>query len=169
MRERRGVGLKRKKERADFGSPGFFSKKQRRQKKESRTGEKLGEKGQNRGIKTKKKEGTKRDRTQGNFWSLNQQQILVLLPPFVFVLNGEDWAETQTKKKNWGNWTEKEKKKRELNPDEKPETGEKNRGKKKPRTSKKKPETEEEQEDNAGAYKGTEAELWLVIHHVSVS
>jgi hypothetical protein len=34
----------------------------------------------------------------------------VLLPPFVFVLNGEDWAETQTKKKNWGNWTEKEKK-----------------------------------------------------------
>jgi hypothetical protein len=51
----------------------------------------------------------KRDRTQGNFWSLNQQQILVLLPPFVFVLNGEDWAETQTKKKNWGNWTEKEK------------------------------------------------------------
>jgi hypothetical protein len=27
----------------------------------------------------------------------------------VFVLNGEDWAETQTKKKNWGNWTEKEK------------------------------------------------------------
>jgi hypothetical protein len=35
----------------------------------------------------------------------------MLLPPFVFVLNGEDWAETQTKKKNWGNWTEKEKKK----------------------------------------------------------
>jgi len=55
-------------------------------------------------------ERTKRDRTQGNFWSLNQQQILVLLPPFVFVLNGEDWAETQTKKKNWGNWTEKKKK-----------------------------------------------------------
>jgi hypothetical protein len=40
----------------------------------------------------------------------------VLLPPFVFVLNGEDWAETQTKKKNWGNWTEKEKKKTRAEP-----------------------------------------------------
>ena len=39
-------------------------------------------------------------------------------------------------------------KKWELNPDEKPETREKNRGEKKPRTNKKKPETEEEQESS---------------------
>jgi len=54
-------------------------------------------------------------------------------------LNGEDWAETQTKKKNWGNWTEKEKKKRELNPDEKPETEEKNRGEKNREPARKNP------------------------------
>jgi hypothetical protein len=74
-------------------------------------GKNWGKGGRTEGLKQKKKKGTKRDRTQGNFWSLNQQQMLVLLPPFVFVLNREDLAETQTKKKNWGNWTEKEKKK----------------------------------------------------------
>jgi hypothetical protein len=79
-------------------------------KRVTNRGKKWGKRGRTEGLK-QKKEGTQRDRTQGNFWSLNQQQILVLLPPFVFVLNGEDWAETQTKKKNWGNWTEKEKKK----------------------------------------------------------
>jgi hypothetical protein len=71
----------------------------RQKKRVTNRGENWGKRGRTEGLK-QKKEGTKRDRTQGNFWSLNQQQILVLLPPFVFVLNREDWAETQTKKNN---------------------------------------------------------------------
>jgi hypothetical protein len=52
---------------------------------------------------------------------------------------GKKPSKTQTKKKNWGNWTEKEKKKQELNPDEKPETGEKNRGEKNREPARKNP------------------------------
>jgi hypothetical protein len=93
----------------------------------------------------------------------------VLLPLFVFVLNGEDWAETQTKKKNWGNWTEKEKKKTGAEPRRETKNWRKEQRRKNREPARKKPETEEEQEDNAGAYKGTEVELWPVIHHASVS
>jgi hypothetical protein len=57
-----------------------------------------------------------------------------------------------------GSWTQTRNQKSEKRTEEK-----------KPRTNKKKPKTEEEQEDNAGAYKGTETELWPVIHHASVS
>jgi hypothetical protein len=132
-------------------------------------GKNWGKGGRTEGLKQKKKKGTKRDRTQGNFWSLNQQQMLVLLPPFVFVLNREDLAETQTKKKNWGNWTEKEKKKTGAEPRRETRNQRKEQRRKKTQNQQEKTRNRGRTRVIAGAYKGTEAELWSVIHHAFVS